>query len=69
MHFLNTENVGRKVECPQCGKPVYWNTSYPDRPFCSKRCKLIDFGGWVNEEHVIAGEPVDPDSTDDSEWQ
>ncbi|MGH8558590.1 MAG: DNA gyrase inhibitor YacG [Methylococcales bacterium] len=51
------------VRCPQCGNPVYWNPSYPYRPFWSERCKLIDFGAWINEEHVISSEPIDPDSS------
>lgn len=66
MHFLNTANAGPRVKCPQCGKPVYWNQEYPFRPFCSERCKLIDLGSWANEEHVIPGEPANPESSEDS---
>lgn len=66
MHFLNAEKVGPRIKCPRCGKAVYWNQSYPFRPFCSDRCRLIDLGGWANEEHVIAGEPVNPDSPEDA---
>jgi uncharacterized protein len=25
-------------------------------PFCSERCRSIDFGRWVNEEHAITVE-------------
>lgn len=28
------------------------------RPFCSRRCKLIDLGDWLDESHRIA-EPAD----------
>ena len=42
-----------KVNCPQCQKSVEWNTSNPHRPFCSKRCQLIDLGEWAEENHKI----------------
>lgn len=45
------------VACPKCKKLVEWSTDNPHRPFCSERCKLIDFGAWANEEHSIPGEP------------
>ncbi|MDM7858773.1 DNA gyrase inhibitor YacG [Thiopseudomonas acetoxidans] len=45
------------VACPKCEKQVVWSTDNPHRPFCSERCKLIDFGAWANEEHSIPGEP------------
>ena len=35
-------------KCPTCGKPVEWQDN-PARPFCSERCKLIDFGRWADE--------------------
>ena len=46
-----------QVDCPQCGKKVDWLPENTFRPFCSERCKLIDFGAWANEEHSIPGEP------------
>ncbi|MBU2098321.1 MAG: DNA gyrase inhibitor YacG [Gammaproteobacteria bacterium] len=50
-----------KVNCPTCKEIVLWNDSSPWRPFCSERCKLIDFGEWASERHSIPGEPVDPE--------
>ena len=44
------------VTCPTCGKPVPWSPESTFRPFCSKRCQLIDLGEWVNEEKAIPGE-------------
>ena len=42
-----------KVKCPTCKKTGDWFAgSYG--PFCSHRCKLIDLGKWLGEEHVIA---------------
>ena len=47
-----------QVNCPQCGKPVKWETTNKYRPFCSERCKLIDFGAWAKEEHSIPGDSM-----------
>jgi endogenous inhibitor of DNA gyrase (YacG/DUF329 family) len=46
------------VNCPTCSKTVEWTGANEYRPFCSKRCKLIDFGEWATEKHSIAGDPV-----------
>lgn len=46
------------VRCPSCQKEVLMTPAFPDRPFCSRRCKLIDLGEWASEGHRIAGEPV-----------
>jgi uncharacterized protein len=48
------------VDCPTCKKAVAWTEENTFRPFCSKRCKLIDFGDWATERNSIAGEPVYP---------
>jgi len=47
-----------KVNCPTCNKDVVWGPKSEFRPFCSKRCKLIDLGEWANGEKVIAGKPL-----------
>lgn len=48
------------VHCPTCQKNIIWDTSSPFRPFCSKRCQLIDLGEWANETHKIASaEPLE----------
>ena len=46
------------VNCPSCNKSVEWNKDNEFRPFCCKRCKLIDFGEWATEKNIIAGEPA-----------
>jgi len=53
-----------KVNCPTCNEIVVWSETNPFRPFCSERCKLIDFGDWAAERHVIEGESI---STQDDE--
>ncbi|QEA40287.1 DNA gyrase inhibitor YacG [Pistricoccus aurantiacus] len=45
-----------EVACPQCHKKVAWVEENLYRPFCSKRCKLLDLGAWADESHRIAGE-------------
>src|ERR1051325_7213151 len=43
-----------KVRCPTCKKRGDWfGGAYG--PFCSKRCKLVDLGKWLNEENKVAG--------------
>lgn len=55
------------VRCPTCRKEVLMTPAFPQRPFCSRRCQLIDLGEWASESHSIPGEPVAPDDTDDGD--
>ncbi len=48
-----------KVACPHCKKTVVWSAESPYRPFCSKRCQLIDLGEWAAEEKSIPCETAD----------
>ncbi len=41
------------VNCPTCGKTVEWIGANRFRPFCSERCKAIDFGAWAADEYRI----------------
>ncbi|WP_185235856.1 DNA gyrase inhibitor YacG [Teredinibacter franksiae] len=50
------------VKCPSCGKKVLMTNEYPQRPFCSDRCKTIDFGGWATEKNKIGGNEEESDS-------
>ncbi len=50
------EKTTSSVSCPTCGRAVPWSDDSPWRPFCSKRCKLIDLGEWLDEGHCIPGE-------------
>ena len=50
----------RQVNCPTCQKIVAWNAENIYRPFCSKKCQLIDFGDWASERNAIpVEEPED----------
>lgn len=50
----------KTVSCPRCGKPVVWSPTSRWRPFCSERCRLIDLGEWLDENHRIVGDPDAP---------
>jgi endogenous inhibitor of DNA gyrase (YacG/DUF329 family) len=47
-----------QVRCPTCKKKGDWFAG-AHGPFCSRRCKLIDLGKWLGEEHVIS-DPLRP---------
>lgn len=49
------------VNCPTCRKSIAWKDDNAYKPFCSKRCKLIDLGEWASEGHKIAGAQIDPE--------
>lgn len=49
------------VKCPTCKTDVLMTSTFPERPFCTKRCKLIDLGEWASESHKIAGEQIAED--------
>ena len=53
------------VKCPTCKTDVIWGEQSPYRPFCCKRCQLIDLGEWADEEKAIAGAP---DMSDTDVW-
>ena len=45
------------VSCPTCRRSVPWKPESRYRPFCSKRCQLIDLGAWADGSHAIPGDP------------
>ncbi|HMQ03293.1 MAG TPA: DNA gyrase inhibitor YacG [Pyrinomonadaceae bacterium] len=45
------------VKCPSCGKEVEF-AGNEHRPFCSERCKLLDFGAWADEKYSIPAEDL-----------
>lgn len=56
------------VKCPQCGtEKEYKGNEF--RPFCSERCKLIDFGAWADENYGIAAEPAEMSDEDLAELE
>jgi len=51
----------RVAYCPACNKPVEWIKENRFRPFCSERCRKIDFGAWATEEYKLAGQELLPE--------
>ncbi len=41
-----------RVKCPHCGKETEYEGN-EFRPFCSERCKLLDFGAWADEKYTL----------------
>jgi uncharacterized protein len=48
--------VATIVKCPTCKRPVEWSAASLYRPFCSDRCRLIDLGAWISEQHKLPGD-------------
>ncbi len=46
------------VSCPTCGRRTEYEGN-EFRPFCSERCKLLDFGAWVDEEYSLPAETTE----------
>lgn len=57
-----------EVNCPTCNKSVKWCKESIHRPFCSKRCQLIDLGEWASESHSIPGRQA-TDELLSEQWQ
>ena len=55
-----------RVRCPICDRAVDGQgpREWPDWPFCSPRCKLIDLGRWLGEEYRLgtASEETESDT-------
>jgi endogenous inhibitor of DNA gyrase (YacG/DUF329 family) len=46
-----------KLRCPICKKAV--NSTDPNFPFCSDRCRTIDLGKWANGSYVVSSPVTD----------
>lgn len=57
-----------KVRCPICDRPMDGPgpKEWPDWPFCSPRCRLIDLGRWLGEEYR-AVVPLRDDAVEDDD--
>ncbi|UJF19618.1 DNA gyrase inhibitor YacG [Vibrio sp. SS-MA-C1-2] len=61
----SNQDSKNRVKCPTCRVDVLWEEKSVYRPFCSKKCQLIDFGDWASEQNNIAGAA---DLSDGEEW-
>ncbi len=60
----------RIVPCPGCGGDSVFAPSNPSRPFCSQRCKSMDFGAWASESfRVPTDAPPDDENFGDPRLQ
>jgi endogenous inhibitor of DNA gyrase (YacG/DUF329 family) len=50
------------VKCPTCRRQVEWSPESRYRPFCSDRCRLIDMGAWLSEQHKIPDDSASSDN-------
>lgn len=55
-----------KSQCPVCNNETKWESN-PYRPFCSRRCKLVDLGAWLGEKYRIPGQKVDKNQKEEAE--
>lgn len=58
-----TDTIQFRPRCPTCDMLAEPGVSDKYLPFCSERCRLIDLGRWLNEEHQL------PCEADDDEQQ
>lgn len=49
------------VKCPTCKGDSFFVSSNTWRPFCSERCRQIDFGAWASEQFRVPVKPVELD--------
>jgi len=44
-----------RVHCPICRKDLEVRdlTEWPNFPFCSERCRIIDLGRWLGEQYRV----------------
>ncbi|HUR99086.1 MAG TPA: DNA gyrase inhibitor YacG [Pyrinomonadaceae bacterium] len=54
------------VKCPTCGKETQYESN-EFRPFCSERCKLLDFGAWADEQYSVPDVSTTPSEEDIAE--
>jgi hypothetical protein len=61
--LLNKTDIGTflmhpVIQCPTCKKPVQYTPDNPYRPFCSKRCRFVDLGQWLEGDYRIADDAI-----------
>ena len=51
------------VRCPRCRREMEYKGN-EFRPFCSERCKLLDFGAWAAGEYNLPSETTEMSDED-----
>ncbi len=60
----------RPPPCPTCERPLPSRDlkRLPHFPFCSRQCRLLDLGRWLDGDYRVAGAPMtEEDLLDDLE--
>jgi len=52
-----------RLRCPTCRRDDVVADDFQWRPFCSRRCKIIDLGNWLEEVYRIS----EPAAVEDGE--
>jgi endogenous inhibitor of DNA gyrase (YacG/DUF329 family) len=55
----------RTVTCPTCGGKSVYSPENRYRPFCSERCKNVDFGAWATESYRVPEPRTSADNDSD----
>lgn len=53
------------VKCPKCGRETEYEGN-EFRPFCSERCKLLDFGSWADGKYSV---PTEGGELSEEDWE
>ena len=70
MPISPTHPPSKIVRCPNCAGDSLFSSENAYRPFCSERCKNMDFGGWASESfRMPADEPPDEQIFGDAKLQ
>lgn len=51
------------VRCPNCAGDSLFSSGNVYRPFCSERCKNMDFGAWASESFRLPTDAPPDDQT------
>jgi len=62
---MTTPATRRIVTCPTCGGESVYSPDNPCRPFCSERCKNVDFGAWATESYRVPAPSTSADNDAD----
>jgi len=58
---MATSSAKRIVTCPTCQGDSIYAPENPYRPFCSDRCKNVDFGAWASDSYRVEARPTTAD--------
>lgn len=63
--FMRDTLSSMRIRCPSCGRTEEVEDGFRWRPFCSRRCKMIDLGNWLDEVYRFSRPIRADDLTDD----